>query len=185
MGAEVIDDFKKRSEKAMEALQKELGKVRTGRANLQILDGISVDYYGTPTPLNQVASLAVPDAKTITVKPWDKSVIAQVEKAINIADIGIAPQTSGDLIRLPIPVLTEERRKELVKIIRQKGEDSKIVVRNIRRDANEQLKDAKKDKSISEDEMHKFIADIQKETDACIKLVDKILDNKEKELMEI
>ena len=170
--------------KSANALKNELKRVRTGRASLHLLDGIRVDYYGTLTALNQMASLSVPESRLIMVQPWDVSVIKNIEKAILKSALGLTPSNDGKIIRLVIPPLTEERRKELVKVIHKKCEDRKIVVRNIRRDSNELLKGLKKEGEISEDDAFKAQDQIQKITDEHVTLVDKIYKEKEKEILE-
>lgn len=181
----VFEELKEGMEKAIAALEKSLGKVRTGRASLALLDGIRVEYYGTPTPLNQVASLSIPESRLIVISPWDNSVLGAIEKAIQKSDLGLMPINDGKLIRLAIPALTEERRRELVKVVRKMAEECKVKQRNARRDANEQLKDLKKDNEISEDELYAFQEDVQKTTDRYIEKTDAILAAKEKEVMEI
>ncbi len=170
--------------KSIDALKNEFNRVRTGRASLTILDGIRVDYYGTLTPLNQMATLAVPESRLITIQPWDVSVIKEIEKAILKSDLGITPSNDGKIIRISIPPLTEERRKELVKSINKISEDHKIAVRNIRRDSNELLKGLKKDSDISEDDAFKAQDQVQKITDEYIKLIDDVNKDKEKEILE-
>jgi ribosome recycling factor len=170
--------------KTVEALSRELKRVRTGRASLSILDGIKVDYYGTLTPLNQMATLAVPESRLITIQPWDVSVIKDIEKALLKSDLGLTPANDGKLIRISIPPLTEERRKELVKVVHKMGEDYKVSVRNARRDANELLKSLKKDGEISEDDAFKSQEEVQKITDEHIKRVDECCQEKEKEILE-
>lgn len=182
---DVIKEFKDGLAKAVEAFKRELGRVRTGRANLSILEPVRVEYYGTKSPLNQVASLSIPDARLIVIKPWDKSIISEIEKAINKAEIGLTPQNDGELIRLPIPALTEERRKDLVKQTRRMGETAKIGIRNRRRESNDFLKDLEKSKEISEDEKARGLERIQKETDEAVARIDEILAEKEKEIMEV
>jgi ribosome recycling factor len=181
----VFEELKDGMEKAMGALEKGFSKVRTGRASIALLDGIKIDYYGTPTPLNQVATLSVPESRLIVISPWDSSVITLIEKAIQKSDLGLMPSNDGKIIRLAIPPLTEERRKELVKVVKKMAEESKVTVRNIRRDANEQLKDLKKDNTLSEDELFKNQEEVQKITNKYIEKVDQILAAKEKEIMEI
>jgi len=170
--------------KSINALKNEFNKVRTGRASLTILDGIRVDYYGTLTPLNQMATLAVPESRLITIQPWDVSVIKEIEKSILKSDLGLTPSNDGKIIRISIPPLTEERRKELVKVINKMSEDHKIAVRNIRRDSNELLKGLKKDSDISEDDAFKAQDQVQKITDEYIKLIDGVNKDKEKEILE-
>lgn len=185
----MIADVKKTAEqkmqKALEALKNDLGKIRTGRAHTGILDHVTVEYYGTPTPLSQVANLTLIDARTIGVAPWEKKMAAAIEKAIRDADLGLNPATMGDLVRVPMPPLTEERRRELVKVVKQEGENAKVAVRNIRRDANANLKDLLKDKAISEDDERRAQEDIQKLTDRYIAEVDKALHAKEADLMAV
>ncbi len=178
-------DFKGRMQKSIEALKGELNRVRTGRASIALLDGIKVDYYGTPTPLNQVATLAVPESRLITIQPWDASIIGDIEKAILKSELGLVPTSDGKIIRISIPQLTEERRKELVKLVKRLGENAKIAIRNIRRDANEFVKKKEKEKEISQDEMKKNQEEIQKLTDDFIKEIDSMIAAKEKEIMEI
>ncbi len=182
---EVLKDLKQRIAKTLEDLRGNLTKIRTGRASLGVLDGIKVDYYGTPTPLAQCAALAVPEPRMITVKPWDKSIMKDVEKAIREANLGLNPQNDGELIRLPIPPLTEDRRKEIAKQVKAKGEEHKVAVRNERRDANEKLKSMLKDKVITEDDNKRAGEKVQKETDAGIASVDEIVAKKEKEVLEV
>jgi ribosome recycling factor len=182
---DVVKDLKARIDRTLEDLKKELSKIRTGRASLSVLEGVRVDYYGTPTPLTGVASLAVPEPRLITIKPWEKGLIKEIEKALGEANLGLTPMNDGELIRLPIPPLTEERRKEIAKQVRTKGEDHRVAVRNERRDANERLKGLLKDKKISEDESKRTETRIQKETDGGIAQVDQIVQKKEKEVMEV
>ena len=170
--------------KSIDALRNELNKVRTGRASLTILDGIRVDYYGTLTPLNQMATLSVPESRLISIQPWDVSVIKEIEKAILKSDLGLTPSNDGKIIRISIPPLTEDRRKELVKVINKISEDHKVAVRNIRRDSNELLKGLKKDSDISEDDAFKAQDQVQKITDEHIKLIDDVNKDKEKEILE-
>jgi len=181
----LYQETKESMKKAVDALKNELKKVRTGRASLSILDDIRVDYYGTPTPLNQMASLSTPESRLIVIQPWDASVIKEVEKAILKSDLGLTPSNDGKLIRITIPQLTEERRKQLVKVIYKKSEEHKISVRNVRRDANDLLKSLKKDGEISEDEAFKAQDQVQNITDEYIKLIDDVCKEKEKEILEI
>lgn len=181
----LLDDGKKRMEGALAALDKDFGKLRTGRATTSLVDNIVVDYYGTPTPINQLASVSVPDPKTLTIQPWDKGAFAAVEKAILASDLGLTPNNDGSVIRITIPALTEERRKELVKVAKKYTEDCKISIRNIRRDLNDQLKTMEKDKEISEDEKKKGEADVQKLTDDYVKQADAAAATKEKEILAI
>ncbi len=184
----MIDDIYQETNESMgksvEALSRELKRVRTGRASLSILDGIKVDYYGTLTPLNQMATLAVPESRLITIQPWDVSVIKDIEKALLKSDLGLTPANDGKLIRISIPPLTEERRKELVKVVHKMAEDYKVSVRNARRDANELIKSLKKDGDISEDDAFKSQDEVQKITDAHIKSIDECCQEKEKEILE-
>jgi len=184
-----IADVKKNTEqkmhKSIDTLKADLAKVRTGRAHTGILDHIHVDYYGTPTALSQVANVTLIDARTIGVQPWEKKMVSVVEKAIRESDLGLNPSTQGDLIRVPTPPLTEERRKEIVKMVKGEGEDSKVAIRNIRRDANEALKKLLKDKACSEDEERRSQDDVQKLTDKFVTEVDKLITEKEKELLTV
>ncbi len=178
-------EFRGKMQKSIEALKNELNRVRTGRASIALLDGVKVDYYGTPTPLNQVATLAVPESRMITIQPWDTSILSDIEKAILKSDLGLVPTNDGKVIRISIPQLTEERRKELVKVVKRIGENAKIAIRNIRRDANEFVKKKEKGKEISQDELKKNQEEIQKMTDEFIKEIDRLISEKEKEVMEI
>ena len=171
--------------KALESFKRDLSKVRTGRASLALLDDIRVDYYGTPTPLNQVAALAVPEPRLITIQPWEKNLASDIEKAILKADLGLNPSSDGQLIRLVFPPLTEERRKEMVKQVKRIGEEAKISVRNIRREGNDALKKFEKDKEITEDELKRGEKEVQDVTDDYVARVDKVIAEKEKDLMEI
>lgn len=184
-----IADVKKTAEqkmqKSIETLKANFAKVRTGRAHTGILDHIQVDYYGSPTPLSQVANVTLVDARTIGVQPWEKKMGAVIEKAIRESDLGLNPSTHGDMIRVPTPPLTEERRKDLVKLVKGEAEDAKVAVRNVRRDANEGLKKLVKDKAISEDDERRAQDDVQKLTDKFVAEVDKVLAEKEKEIMTV
>ena len=180
----IYDDTRESMGKSIAALKNELNRLRTGRASLSILDPIKVDYYGTLTPMNQMATLAVPESRLITIQPWDVSVIKDIEKALLKSDLGLTPSNDGKIIRIAIPPLTEERRKELVKIVHKICEDYKVSVRNIRRDANELLKSMKKDGEISEDDAFKAQDQVQKITDDQIKLIDECYKEKEKEILE-
>jgi ribosome recycling factor len=182
---DVLDELKQDMKKTVERLQKELARVRTGRANLTLLDDIRVDYYGVLTPLNQVASLQLADARLIVVKPWEKSMVPPVEKAIQAADLGLNPSSDGEIIRLPVPPLTEERRKELAKQVKRMGEDFKVQLRGQRRDANEMLKSLEKDKDISEDDNRRGQSRVQEITDEHTEKVDKLIEAKEAEIMEV
>lgn len=182
---EVYEEIEHKMERSLEALHKELARVRTGRASLALLDGIMVDYYGTPTPLNQLATLAVPESRLITVQPWDKSQFGLIEKAIQRSDLGLTPVNDGKVIRLAIPPLTAERRKELVKQVKKTGEETKIALRNVRRDGNDMLKSLEKQKEISEDDWRRGQDQIQKITDRYITKTDEILSAKEHEVLEV
>ncbi len=182
---EIKNDADARMGKTIESLRHDLMKVRTGRAHTSLLDSISVDYYGNPTPLNQVANISVLDARTLSVQVWEKQMTTVVEKAILTSDLGLNPATSGELIRIPLPALTEETRKNLIKVVRGEGEAAKVAIRNIRRDANGSLKDLEKEKEISEDDEHRAQDTVQKLTDSHVKEVDELLAVKEKDLMEI
>lgn len=185
----MIPELKKTTEqkmqKSVEALKTNLGKVRTGRAHTGLLDHVTVDYYGNPTPINQVANVTLLDARTIGVQPWEKPMIAKIEKAIRDSDLGLNPSTMGDVVRVPMPMLTEERRKDLIKVVRHEVEEARIAIRNLRRDANNSLKEAVKAKDISEDDDRRTQDDVQKLTDKYIAEADKLLAQKEQELMQI
>jgi ribosome recycling factor len=183
--ADVKKNAQDRMAKSIETLKADLAKVRTGRAHTGILDHVMVDYYGSPTALPQVANLTLIDARTIGVQPWEKKMLGVIEKAIRESDLGLNPSSVGDLIRVPTPPLTEERRKEMVKLVKSESEDAKIAVRNIRRDANEQLKKMVKDKTASEDEERRAQDEIQKLTDKFVADVDKLVAEKEKEIMTV
>jgi len=172
-------------QKSIDALKTNLAKIRTGRAHPGLLDHFMVDYYGAPTPINGVANVTLLDARTIGVQPWEKKMVAVIEKAIRESDLGLNPATQGDLIRVPTPALTEERRRELTKVVKGEGEDSKVAVRNLRRDANEQLKKMLKDKLITEDDDRRTQEDVQKLTDRYVADIDKLLAEKEKEIMTV
>lgn len=185
----MINDIKQSAEqkmqKSLEALKVDLGKVRTGRAHTGILDHVQVDYYGSLMPISQVAAISLADARTITVQPWEKPMIAKVEKAIRDADLGLNPATNGDVIRVPMPALTEERRKDLIKVVRGEAEGAKVAVRNVRRDANDALKKLLKDKEIGEDDERRAQDEIQKLTDKFVAEIDKVLQAKETDLMAV
>ncbi|HEU4382500.1 MAG TPA: ribosome recycling factor [Anaeromyxobacteraceae bacterium] len=185
MADDIVKDLHVRIAKTHEAFRQDLLSIRTGRANLHLLDGIKVDYYGQPTPLNQVSTLAVADARLITVKPWEKNMIPVIEKAIRDANLGLNPQSDKDLVRVPIPPLTEERRKEIVKQVKGKGEEYKIAVRNERRDAKELVEVAETDGEISGDDAKKALDKVQKETDEGVKKIDEMVAAKEKEVMQV
>ena len=178
-------DIEERMEKALSALEKDFTKLRTGRASTGLVENIRVDYYGTPTPIQQLASVAVPDSRTVTIQPWDKNAFALVEKSILKSDLGLTPMNDGKVIRISIPPLTEERRKDLSKLAKKYTEDAKVAIRNIRRDANEQLKKMEKDKTLTEDDLKKSMDEIQKLTDSFVAKADTKAATKEKEIMEI
>jgi ribosome recycling factor len=174
-----------RMSRTIEALKKEFASVRTGRASLALLDGIMVNYYDTQTPLQQLASLSIPESRQIAVQPWDQKIIPDIEKAIMKSDLGLTPMNDGKIIRINIPPLTEERRKQLVKAVKKKAEEAKISIRNIRREANEELRKLEKEKHLSEDEVKKLQEETQKITDSYIAKADEVLGHKEKEIMEV
>ena len=182
---DIVKDLHDRIGKTLEQLKHDLSNVRTGRANLHMLDAVKVDYYGTPTPLNQVATLSVPEARLVVVKPWERTMIPTIEKAIRDANLGVNPMSDKELVRVPIPPLTEERRKEIVKQVKHKAEEFKVAVRNERRDAKELLEASEKDGDVSQDETKKALEKVQKETDDGVKKVDEIVAAKEKEVMQV
>jgi ribosome recycling factor len=182
---EIKRSAEQKMQKSVEALRNDLGKVRTGRAHAGLLDHIQVDYYGSPMPINQVANVTLADARTITVQPWEKKMVQVVEKAIRDSDLGLNPATSGEVIRVPMPALTEERRKELIKVVRHEAENARVAVRNIRRDANDHLKKLLKDHAVAEDDERHAQSDVQKLTDRFIAEIDKVLAAKETDLMAI
>lgn len=182
---EILEDAEDRMQKSIEALKTELTKIRTGRANASLLDHITVEYYGSDVPLSQVANIATEDARTLSVTPWEKPMVQVVEKAIINSDLGLNPQTAGTVIRVPVPPLTEERRRDLVKVVKSEGENTKIAIRNIRRDANSDFKSLEKEKEISEDDERRAQDNVQKLTDKYVKEVDVLLEKKEQDLMEI
>jgi len=182
---EVVQEAKQRMKKTVTNTQSELGRVRTGRANLSLLDTVKVDYYGSKVPLKQVANLGVPEARLITIQPWDRNLLSEIERAIMKADLGITPNNDGHIIRLPIPPLTEERRKDMVRLIHQMGEEGKIAIRNVRRDAIEHMRKAQREHKISEDEEYNGGIDVQELTDEFIKEIDELLKMKETEIMEV
>ncbi|HML87017.1 MAG TPA: ribosome recycling factor [Methylomusa anaerophila] len=171
--------------KAMDALRKEYGTLRAGRATPALLEKIVVDYYGTPTPINQVANVSVPEPRMIVIQPWEKNMLAAIDKAIQKSDLGLTPNSDGSVIRLTIPQLTQQRRTELVKVVHKKAEETRVAIRNLRRDANDTIKKLEKDKTISEDDTKKAQDDIQKLTDKFIKEIDQVMTGKEKEIMEV
>lgn len=182
---DVFQDCKQRMQKALDTLKKDFSRLRTGRASTSLVEDITVDYYNTPTPLNQLASISIPDSRTITIQPWDRNSFSDVEKAIMKSDLGLNPINDGKVIRISIPPLTEERRKDLVKVAKKNTEDAKIAIRNVRRDSNETLKKMKNDKDITEDDQHKGQDKIQELTDSFTAKADELLTEKEKEIMEI
>jgi len=182
---DVLSDLKGHMDKAIEAFKRDLGRLRTGRANLALLDGIRVDYYGTQTPLNQVASLQVADPRLIVVKPWDKTAVQAIDRAIRGSDLGLNPTSDGEVIRIPVPPLTEERRKDLTKVARRAAEDARVALRAHRREANEMLKGFCDDGDISEDDLHSGQKKVQELTDQYTKKVDEIVEKKEKEILEV
>ncbi|HAJ79749.1 MAG TPA: ribosome recycling factor [Fibrobacteres bacterium] len=174
-----------RMKKSIESLKKDFTRIRTGRASASLLDGITVEYYGSPMPINQIAAISIPDARMIMIQPWEKNMLGPVEKAIQTSDLGLNPMNDGNVIRLPIPTLSEERRKDLFKHCKKISEDNKVAIRNIRRDSNEQFKESEKSKKITQDDMKKGQEEIQKLTDKYIKVVDDLLAIKEREIMEL
>jgi ribosome recycling factor len=182
------DVFKRSQEKMDESInhyRRELNAVRTGRASLSLLDGIMVDYFGTPTPLNQVASLSTPESRTILIQPWDKTLIKEIDRAVQKSNLGLQPMDDGKVIRINIPALTEDRRRELVKVAKKEAEDARVAIRNVRREGNEELKALEKEKKITEDALRRSQDELQKITDRHIKGIDEILQAKEKEIMEV
>lgn len=182
---EIIDDAEARMKKSIESLKVELAKIRTGRAHPSLLEHISVDYYGSETPLSQVASIGVEDARTLTITPWERPMVQAIEKAIMKSDLGLNPNSAGAVIRVPMPQLTEERRRDLVKVVKHEGENTKVAIRNIRRDANSDFKSLEKEKEISEDQERKAQDDIQALTDTHVKEVDSVVAVKEEDLMKV
>ncbi len=184
MVEQVLKDCRERMKKTLSVLERDLGKVRAGRASPALLEGIKVDYYGVPTPINQVATISIPESRLIVIQPWDKSIIGEIEKALLKSDLGLTPQSDGKVIRLNIPRLSEERRRELVKLVRKMAEESKVALRNIRRDAIEELRKLEKEKRISQDDLRHYQNEVQKITDQYVEKVDKLVQAKEKEIME-
>jgi ribosome recycling factor len=182
---EICSDAKEQMHKTIEVLKKQLATIRTGRASTSLLDGVKVDYYGTPSAINQIANVATPDSRTLSVKPWDKNMLKPIEKAIQEANLGLNPVVDGDMVRIPVPQLTEERRKEFVKQAKQRCEDAKISARNARRDANELLKEATKEGGITEDEEKRALKVVQDLTDGTIAELEKIVEHKEAEIMTV
>ncbi|MDO8886484.1 ribosome recycling factor [Candidatus Oleimmundimicrobium sp.] len=185
MAKELLKRAEDRMKMAVQALRGEFGTVRTGRASVSILDKVNVDYFGTATPINQLASISAPEPRLLTIQPWDKSIINDIEKAITKSNLGFNPSNDGTLIRIPMPSLTEERRKELVKVVKGMAEESRVSVRNIRRDTNEHIKSMEKDGDISEDDFRRVQSEVQKLTDRYIAEIDKMLKHKEDEIMEV
>ena len=185
MEEKMVKETEAKMEKTLTALKTDLNKVRTGRASLALFDDIRIDYYGTPTPLHQVATLAVPEPRLITIQPWDTTVTGEIEKAILKSELGLTPISDGKIIRITIPRLTEERRKELVKVVKKMSEGAKVALRNIRREANDQLKGLEKNKKISQDQLHQWMDKVQTSTDKNIAKVDEVFAAKEKEILEI
>lgn len=185
MANAVMDTAKQKMENTIGVYTRSLASIRAGRANASLLDRITVDYYGAPTPINQMAGISIPEPRLLAIQPYDKTIIGDIEKAILKSDLGITPSNDGSLIRLAIPALTEERRKEIVKTVKKEAEDAKVAIRNVRRDANEDFKKLEKNAEITEDELHRYGDDIQKLTDSYIKQIDDIAKDKENEIMEI
>lgn len=180
-----LDDIKVRMEKSIDSYKKELSKLRTGRASAALVDGISVDYYGAPTPIDQTSQMSVSDGKQLIIKPYDKTILGAIEQAINAANIGISPNSDGEVIRLNVPALTEETRKDLAKKVKGFAEDAKVAVRNIRRDANDLIKKAEKAKEITEDDVKSYVEDVQKLTDGFVKQIDTVAAEKEKDILSM
>lgn len=185
MAKQVLEQAKERMTKSLSAFSRELASIRAGRANAALLDRIQVEYYGAPTPINQIAGISVPEARLLVIQPYDKSVLGDIEKAIMKSDLGITPTNDGSIIRIMVPALTEERRKELVKQVGKEAEHAKVAIRNVRRDANDDLKKLEKNGEITEDDLRGFGDDIQKMTDEFIAKVDKVSKEKEKEILEV
>lgn len=185
MQNEFNKEANERMDKSIESLKKEFGSIRTGRASLSLLDGIKIDYYGTPTQLAQVATLGIPESRQITIQPWEQKLIPEIEKAILKSDLGLTPGNDGKTIRINIPTLTEERRKQLVKVVKKDAEEAKVAIRNIRRDINEKIKKSEKEQHLSEDDIKRLQDEIQKLTDQHVAKVDDVLHHKEKEIMEV
>ncbi|AID01193.1 ribosome recycling factor [Staphylococcus xylosus] len=183
--SDIINDTKSKMQKSVDNLSRELANISAGRANSNLLNGVTVDYYGAPTPVQQLASISVPEARLLVIAPYDKSSVGNIEKAINAANLGVNPSSDGEVIRISIPALTEERRKDLVKDVKKIGEDAKVAVRNVRRDANDELKKQQKNADITEDDLKSQTADVQKLTDESIKEIDKLLEEKEQDIMSV
>lgn len=182
---DIINDTKSKMQKSVDNLSRELANISAGRANSNLLNGVTVDYYGAPTPVQQLASISVPEARLLVIAPYDKSSVGNIEKAINAANLGVNPSSDGEVIRISVPALTEERRKDLVKEVKKIGEDAKVAVRNVRRDANDELKKQQKNADITEDDLKSQTADVQKLTDDSIKEIDKLLEEKEQDIMSV
>jgi ribosome recycling factor len=185
MDEKIVKEVEVKMEKTLAALKTDLNKVRTGRASLALFDEMRVDYYGTPTPLQQIATLAIPEPRLITIQPWDPNIASEIEKTIQKSELGLNPISDGKIIRIPIPRLTEERRKDLVKVVKKMAEGTKVAIRNVRREANEQLKGLEKNKQISQDQLRQWMDKVQTTTDKYIEKTDSILAAKEKEILEI
>jgi len=185
MSQEVMNQSKERMDKAIAAFNRELASIRAGRANANVLDRINIDYYGAPTPINQLASINIPEARLLVITPYDKSSMSDIEKALMKSDLGLTPSNDGSVIRLNFPALTEERRKELAKLVKKEAEDAKVAIRNIRRDANDDLKKGEKNGDLTEDDLRGYTEDVQKQTDDYIRKVDEIAKEKEQEIMEV
>ena len=183
--SDIINDTKSKMQKSVDNLSRELANISAGRANSNLWNGVTVDYYGAPTPVQQLASISVPEARLLVIAPYDKSSVGNIEKAINAANLGVNPSSDGEVIRISVPALTEERRKDLVKEVKKIGEDAKVAVRNVRRDANDELKKQQKNADITEDDLKSQTADVQKLTDDSIKEIDKLLEEKEQDIMSV
>lgn len=182
---EILQESEEKMAKTVEVLKKDLASLRAGRANPALLDKVVVDYYGVPTPVNQMANISVPESRLLVIQPWDKSTISNIEKGIMKSDLGLTPNSDGAVIRISIPQLTEERRKDLVKVVKKKAEEARVAVRNVRRETNDMIKELEKEHEISEDESKRSLEEAQKVTDKFIKKVDEVMANKEKEIMEV
>jgi len=182
---QILNDAEDRLKKTAQSVRQQMAAVRSGKASTSLLDGVKVEYYGTPTPLNQVATISAPEPRLIIIQPWEKSIVDEVNKAIQAANLGVNPQVDGQIIRIPIPPLSEERRVELVKRVKDMGEQGKVAMRNIRRDANDEFKKAEKDKNVSEDQMHDGLKKVQDLLDKYSKIIDEMIESKEKEIMEV
>ncbi len=185
MSNQVITNAKEKMQKAIQTFSRELASIRAGRANASLLDKVTVDYYGAPTPVNQLAGISIPEARMLVIQPYDKSALGDIEKAILKSDLGITPTNDGNILRIVIPALTEERRKELVKLVKKEAEDAKVAIRNIRRDANDELKKLEKNGEMTEDDLRGYSDDVQKATDSSIAQVDDVAKEKEKEIIEV